>query len=71
MRFRTGLLLGVAIGYVLGSRAVERGERAAPAGPGGDLAERGRRLVDEAARLAADALGRAREGIRDRLGEPD
>jgi hypothetical protein len=70
MRFRTGLLLGVAIGYVLGSRAAERGERPA-VGPGGDLAERGRRLVDEATRLAADALGRAREGIRDRLGEPN
>ena len=69
MRFRTGLLLGVAIGYVLGSRAAERGER--PVGSGGDLAERGRRLVDEAARLATDALGRARDGIRDRLGEPD
>ena len=70
MRFRTGLLLGVAIGYVLGSRAAERGERPV-VGSGGDLAERGRRLVDEATRLAADALGRAREGIRDRLGEPD
>ncbi len=67
MRFRTGLLLGVAIGYVLGTRAAERGERAEPAGPPGDLAARGRRIVDEAARLAADAIGRAREEIRGRL----
>lgn len=62
MGFKTGLLLGLGIGYVLGSRGAERAP--APAEAAGDLAERGRRILDETARLASDAVG----GLREELG---
>ncbi len=70
MRFRTGLLLGIAIGYVIGQRASEGGEVPGPAAGTTDLAARSRRLLDQAARVAADALSRARSQIRGRPGGP-
>lgn len=66
MGFKTGLLLGLGIGYVLGSRGAERAP--APAGPSSDLVERGRRILDETARLASDAVDRVREELARRQG---
>jgi hypothetical protein len=66
MGFKTGLLLGLGIGYVLGSRG--GGRAPAPAGASGDLVERGRRILDETARLASDALGRVRDELERRRG---
>ncbi|HXF71437.1 MAG TPA: hypothetical protein VNO79_02355 [Actinomycetota bacterium] len=67
MGFKTGLLVGLGIGYVLGSRGGERAT--APAGAPSDLAERGRRILDETARLATDAARRVREELGRRRGD--
>jgi hypothetical protein len=60
MRFRTGLLLGIGIGYLIGQRQAEKAGGDAPLSPGA-------RLVDDAAKAGLRAFQKARETIQGRL----
>lgn len=78
MKFRTGLLLGIAIGYALSSRKLfERGEDepivrhpsdARGRGRRGDL---GQRLAEQAGSWGLKAIHQARGAIRGRLEATD
>ncbi|HEY7660183.1 MAG TPA: hypothetical protein VIC58_06255 [Actinomycetota bacterium] len=80
MRFRTGLVIGGVIGYVVGRELSRRdtddeerslGVRQAMARhPSNRLAQHGRRLAERASWKSVEAIQRARAGIQRRL-EPD
>lgn len=82
MGLRTGLLVGFAVGYVLGARAGQERYRQVVAGwrriagspTAKRVAEHGRDLAGEVGRRGVEAIQRgvSRVGasIRDRLGEP-
>lgn len=70
MRFRTGLVVGVAIGYVLGAKAGrERYEQIRNAAEGLWSSEGGRRLREEAARAVSEVREQATEVARKFRGE--
>lgn len=65
MRFRTGLVVGVAIGYVLGAKAGrERYEQIRNATESLWSSEGGRRLREEAARAVSEVREQASEVAR-------
>jgi len=80
MRFRTGFLIGLGIGYVLGAQAgreryeqIKRWWRSVSASPQvQQLAERSKELAGEAGRKGAGAVqrsvSRVGSGVRGRLG---
>ena len=79
MRFRTGLVIGGVIGFVVARRLADRGpEDARPASirqamarhPSTRLADQGRRLAERATWKGAEAIQRARANIQRRM-EPD
>ena len=79
MRFRTGLVVGGVVGYLLGRELSKRdqdedrppGVRQAMARhPSNRLAKHGRRLAERASWKSVEAIQRARAGIQRRL-EPD
>ena len=80
MRFRTGLLIGGVIGFVVARRLADRDPQdARPAGirramarhPSTTrLADRGRRLAERAGWKGAEAIQRARADMQRRM-EPD
>lgn len=79
MRFRTGLVIGGVIGYLLARELSRRdpdedrppGVRQAMARhPSNRLAQHGRRLAERASWKSVEAIQRARAGIQRRL-EPD
>ena len=79
MRFRTGLVVGGVVGYLLGREFSKRdqdedrppGVRQAMARhPSNRLAQHGRRLAERASWKSVEAIQRARAGIQRRL-EPD
>jgi hypothetical protein len=79
MRFRTGLVIGGVVGYLIGRELTKRdpdderspGVRQAMARhPSNRLAQHGRRLAERASWKSVEAIQRARAGIQRRL-EPD
>jgi hypothetical protein len=80
MRFRTGLIVGGVVGYLVGSRLARRGpEDERPPGirqamrrhPSTNrIADQGRRLAERATWKGSEAIQRARANIQRRL-EPD
>ena len=86
MKFRTGLLIGLAVGYGLAKRSmlseddpyvVKGPQRQQPTGLGTNPAvrmvgDRAQRLADQATVASLDAIRRTRAAIQSRLGEmPD
>ena len=86
MKFRTGLLIGLAVGYGLAKRStlnqddpyvVKGPQRMEPSGVAANpamrvMTERAQRLADQAAVASLDAIRRTRAAIQNRLGElPD
>jgi hypothetical protein len=72
MRFRTGLVVGVAIGYVLGTKAGrERYEQIRNAADGLWSSEGGRRIREEAARAVSEVREQASEVARKIRGSDD
>ena len=79
MRFRTGLLIGGVIGYLIGREVSRRDlEQERPPGvrqamarhPSNRLAQHGRRLAGRASWKSVEAIQRARANIQRRL-DPD
>jgi hypothetical protein len=84
MKFRTGLLIGLAVGYGLAKRSTVREDdpyvvkgpqREQPAAMGAGFAvravgDRAQRLADQATIASLDAIRRTRSAIQSRLGEP-
>ena len=79
MRFRTGLVIGGVVGYLLAREVYRRDlEQDRPPGvrqamarhPSNRLAQQGRRLAERASWKSVEAIQRARAGIQRRL-EPD
>jgi hypothetical protein len=85
MKFRTGLLLGLAVGYAVAKRStltqddpyvVKGPQREAPSGLAANPAiravgDRAQRLADQATVASLDAIRRTRAAIQSRLGEQD
>jgi hypothetical protein len=76
MRFRTGLIVGAAVGYVIGSRMSQQPEDEARGGviaamarhPSAQrLGKGGRRVIDIAGDRGAQAIRRARQNLQRRL----
>ena len=79
MRFRTGLVIGGVVGYLLGRELSRRDEeqdrppgvrQAMARHPSNRLAQHGRRLAERASWKSVEAIQRARASIQRRL-EPD
>jgi hypothetical protein len=84
MKFRTGLLIGLAAGYAVAKRStlteddpyvVKGPQRELPSGIGANPAvravgERAQRLADQATVASLDAIRRTRAAIQNRLLEP-
>jgi hypothetical protein len=84
MKFRTGLLIGLAVGYGLAKRStfseddpyvVKGPQREQPAGIASGFAaralgDRAQRLADQATVASLDAIRRTRTAIQSRLSEP-
>ena len=85
MKFRTGLLLGLAVGYGLAKRSVLTEDdpyvvtgpqrRELPSGLAASpavraVSGRAQRLADQATVASLDAIRRTRSAIQSRLGEP-
>ena len=80
MRFRTGLVVGGVLGYLLGRRLAERDpEDVRPPGirqamarhpSTARLADQGRRLAERAGWRSSEAIARARANLQRRL-DPD
>lgn len=65
MRFRTGIVVGIGIGYVLGTKAGrERYEQLRNAAEGLWSSEGGRRLREEASRAVAEVREQAADVAR-------
>jgi hypothetical protein len=76
MRFRTGLIVGAAAGYVIGSRMAHQPEDESHGGviaamarhPSAQrLGKGGRRVIDIAGDRGAQAIRRARQNLQRRL----
>jgi hypothetical protein len=76
MRFRTGIIVGAAIGYVIGSRISHQPEDESHGGviaamarhPSAQrLGKGGRRVIDIAGDRGAQAIRRARQNLQRRL----
>ena len=76
MKFRTGLLLGLAVGYGLAKRSaltqddpyvVKGPQREQSSGLG--VGDRAQRLADQATVASLDVIRRTRSAIQSRLGE--
>lgn len=78
MRFRTGLVVGGVIGYLVAREVTKRDEEERPSGvqqamarhPSNRLAVHGRRLAERAGSKGVEAFQRARANIHRRL-DPD
>ena len=85
MKFRTGLLIGLAVGYGLAKRAMLTEDdpyvvtgpqrRELPSGLAANpavraVSDRAQRLADQATVASLDAIRRTRFAIQSRLGEP-
>jgi hypothetical protein len=78
MRFRTGLVIGGVVGYLLGRELSKRDDEDRPPGvrqamarhPSNRIAYHGRRIAERAGWKSVEAIQRARAGIQRRL-EPD
>jgi hypothetical protein len=83
MKFRTGLLLGLAVGYGIAKRSalteddpyvVKGPQREQPSGLAANMAvravgDRAQRLADQATVASLDVIRRTRSAIQSRLGE--